>query len=96
MESNGKQTAYNVDLRIPFPTRRHAEIAYDVLRIDPEPKRSGVTKKLQLESNDLIASFSADQAKHIRVGVNSFFDAIILCTETIQQFGPPATKYDYK
>lgn len=46
---------YFSDLRIPFPTRRHAEIAYDVLRIDPEPKRSGVTKKLQLESNDLIA-----------------------------------------
>lgn len=46
---------YFSDLRIPFPTRRQAEIAYDVLRIDPEPKRSGVTKKLQLESNDLIA-----------------------------------------
>lgn len=41
-------------------------------------------------------SFSAIQSKHIRVGVNSFFEALILCTETLQEFGPPADCYDYK
>lgn len=41
-------------------------------------------------------SFSAQQAKHIRVGVNAFLDSIILCTETMQQFGPPAATYDYE
>ncbi|XP_055304534.1 EKC/KEOPS complex subunit LAGE3 [Sitodiplosis mosellana] len=96
MESNGKPTGYNVDLRIPFPSRRQAEIAYDVLRIDAEPKRSAVTKQLQLESNDIIVSFSAVQAKQVRVSVNAFLEAIILCTETMQQFGPPAATYDYE
>lgn len=111
------------DVKIPFPTERHAQIAYDVLRIDPEPNRSAVSKQLQLESNHVIAyvksalihtplhsnsnfnfitfgyfcrSFSAEQAKHIRVGVNAFLEAIILCTETMQQFGPPSAKYDYE
>lgn len=42
-------------MKIPFPTERQAQIAYDVLRIDPEPPRSAVTKQLQLESNQLIA-----------------------------------------
>ncbi|XP_031625401.1 EKC/KEOPS complex subunit LAGE3 [Contarinia nasturtii] len=96
MESNRRSTGYNVDLKIPFPTRRQAEIAYDVLRIDPEPKRSAVTKQLKLVSNDIIATFSAQQAKHVRVGVNAFLDAIILCTETLHQFGPPAVSYDYE
>lgn len=52
-----KKCAYFIfsDVKIPFPTERHAQIAYDVLRIDPEPPRSAVTKQLQLNSNQLIA-----------------------------------------
>lgn len=46
---------YISDVKIPFPTERHAQIAYDVLRIDPEPNRSAVSKQLQLESNHVIA-----------------------------------------
>lgn len=87
--------AFQVDLKIPFPSQRHAAIAYDVLRIDEEPKRSAVTKTLLLEGQHILVNFSAEQAKHIRVGVNSFFEALILCTETMDQFGPPAEQYDH-
>lgn len=38
-------------LNIPFPSTRIAEIVYDVLRIDPEPKRGGVKKQLELNGN---------------------------------------------
>lgn len=38
---------------IPFPTNRAAQIAYDVLRIDPEPKRGSVTKSLEIIDNIL-------------------------------------------
>lgn len=41
------------DLNIKFPTCRHAEIAYDVLRIDEEPKRSAVTKTLKLDKDQI-------------------------------------------
>lgn len=86
---------FQVDLKIPFPSERHAEIAYDVLRIDAEPRRSAVTKTLKLDGQQILVNFSANQAKHVRVGVNSFFEALILCTETMDQFGPPAERYDH-
>jgi hypothetical protein len=43
----------NRSIEIPFSNKRHAEIAYDVLRIDPEPKRSFVTKTITVEDNKL-------------------------------------------
>lgn len=42
-----------VNVDIPFPSNRAAEIAYDVLRIDPEPKRGGVRKNLEVNENIL-------------------------------------------
>lgn len=40
-------------IKIPFPSNRQAEIAYNVLRIDAEPKRSAVSKVLKLDENIL-------------------------------------------
>lgn len=40
---------------MPFPSARLAEIAYQVLRVDAEPKRSGVTKELQVKNTILEA-----------------------------------------
>uniref|UniRef100_A0A1Q3G2M4 L antigen family member 3 n=1 Tax=Culex tarsalis TaxID=7177 RepID=A0A1Q3G2M4_CULTA len=79
-------------LKIPFPTRREAEIAYDVLRVDAEPKRSFIEKTLKLEDNHLLVEFRGEQAKNVRVGVGSFFESLILCCETIDQFGPATSK----
>ncbi|XP_055621510.1 EKC/KEOPS complex subunit Lage3 isoform X2 [Toxorhynchites rutilus septentrionalis] len=74
---------------IPFPNKREAQIAFDVLRIDTEPKRSFIEKSLKLEDdNHLLVTFGG-QAKHVRVGVTSFFESLILCCETLAQFGPP-------
>lgn len=70
------------DLRIPFPTRRQAEIAYDVLRIDPEPKRSLVTKQLQLESNEIVAwvSLICTKCVPIQSQIESMFNFIFYCS----------------
>lgn len=43
----------NVSIAIPFPSRRAAQIAYDVLRIDSEPKRNHIRKTFLLEENSL-------------------------------------------
>lgn len=85
----------NVALKIPFPTSREAKIAFDVLRIDAEPKRSFIQKSIKLEENYLLVEFSGEQAKNVRVGVSSFFESLILCCETIAQFGP-ATSESYQ
>ncbi|XP_058461183.1 EKC/KEOPS complex subunit LAGE3 [Malaya genurostris] len=77
-----------VSVVIPFPSHREAEIAYDVLRIDAEPKRSFIEKSLRLENNSLLVELRGQQAKNVRVGVNSFFESLLLCCETINQFGP--------
>lgn len=42
-----------VNIDVPFPTSRSAQIAYDVLRIDPEPKRGGVQKNFEINENIL-------------------------------------------
>lgn len=42
-----------VNIDVPFPSKRSAQIAYDVLRIDPEPKRGGVKKNFEVDENIL-------------------------------------------
>lgn len=41
-------------------------------------------------------NFSGDLAKHVRVALTSFYESLILCCETMDQFGPPKSlKYDF-
>lgn len=42
------------EIKVPFESNRAAEIAYNVLRIDSEPKRSAVTKKITLNDSNLL------------------------------------------
>ena len=42
------------ELRVPFGHEREAEVAYNTLRVDPEPPRSGVNKHLTVDKNVLI------------------------------------------
>ena len=75
-------------LDVPFPTHRHAEIAYDALRVDPEPKRSGMNKTLQLSEGEAVLQvvFRCQEAKTLRVAVNTFLDLLMLVTKTMDQF----------
>ncbi|XP_058117908.1 uncharacterized protein LOC131287103 [Anopheles ziemanni] len=82
----------NINLRIPFPTKREAEVAFNVLRVDSEPKRSFIGKTLELSNNILVVRIFGEHAKHVRVGLTSFFDSLILCCETLDQFGPPVSE----
>ncbi|XP_020296467.1 EKC/KEOPS complex subunit LAGE3 [Pseudomyrmex gracilis] len=84
-----------VNLSIPFPSSREAEVAYQVLRVDKEPSRSGVNKKLTLNKNLLEFSFSGKEARKVRVGLTSFFDSLLLVTETMEKFGPPEPTYGH-
>jgi len=78
-------------MSIPFPSAKEASIVYDALRVEVEPARSKVTRRLETDGSILKAHFTAQEAKSLRVGVNSFLEHVILSTETIRQFGPPVT-----
>jgi len=84
-----------VSIAIPFPTNRAAQIAYDVLRIDGEPKRNHVKKSFKLSENILEVDFVGDIPKSVRVAVTNFFETLILCTETQNEFGAPAVEYNH-
>lgn len=95
MSSKNAMSNLKVDISVPFPSTRQAEIAYQVLRVDKEPSRGGVTKKLTLKDNLLEVSFSGTEARKVRVGLTSFFESLLLVTETIERFGPPAPSFNY-
>ena len=74
-------------LEIPFQESEHANIAFNTLRVDPEPKRSGMKKTLTVQDKILHVEFNCEEARTLRVGVNSFLDHLVLVVNTIDQFG---------
>lgn len=88
MTSNGLITS---NLRVPFTTAREAEIAYNTLRVDKEPKRSSITREMRTEDNCLVVHWEAKESRVVRVSVNSFMDHLGLVIQTIDKFGPPKT-----
>ncbi|XP_071451272.1 EKC/KEOPS complex subunit LAGE3 [Hetaerina americana] len=80
---------YKVCVSIPFPTDREALIAYDVLRVDSEPRRSGVSKVLSTDHNIIKIEFAAKEARQVRVAVHSFMEFLVLVAQTMERFGPP-------
>jgi len=63
-------------------------VARNSLIVDPEPRRSGVTKALRVEGSVLLVSFTAKEARMLRVAVGSFLDLLTLVVDTIREFGP--------
>ncbi|XP_071960035.1 EKC/KEOPS complex subunit LAGE3-like [Antedon mediterranea] len=77
------------NISVPFGTSREAEIAYQSLNVDKEPRKGEVTKELAYTDNVLTVVFTASQARLLRVAVNSFMDHLNLVVQTVECFGPP-------
>lgn len=75
-----------LSLKVPFESEESAIIAWNSLRVDPEPKRSGVDKQLKVENQNLIVDFKCEEARTLRVSVNSFFDLLYLVVQTMDRF----------
>ena len=75
-----------LDLDVPFPSARHAQIAHDALSVDKEPKRSGMRKTLEVREEKLHVEFRCDEPRVMRVSVNAFLDLLALVTDTMDQF----------
>jgi len=72
---------------VPFASERLAEIAFNTLRVEVEPSRSKVTRCLAVDGANLVANFTATEIRNLRVSVNSFFEHLVLISETVRQFG---------
>uniref|UniRef100_T2MDS2 L antigen family member 3 n=1 Tax=Hydra vulgaris TaxID=6087 RepID=T2MDS2_HYDVU len=79
---------YELELNVPFPTQRYAEIAYNTLRVDKEPSRGGCRKTISVNKCILTIALKAKEARVLRTASNSIFDHLSLIIETIDRFGP--------
>ncbi|XP_042307847.1 EKC/KEOPS complex subunit LAGE3 isoform X3 [Sceloporus undulatus] len=77
------------ELSIPFPSSLLARIALDSLAPDPEPRKGGISKELSVMEDTLHICWKADEARILRVSVNSFLEHLSLVVETMDLFGPP-------
>lgn len=75
-----------MNVKIPFEDEKTATIVYNSLRVDPEPKRSQMVKEMKVEGNHLVVNFNCQEARTMRVSVNSFFDLLSLVLQTVDQF----------
>ncbi|XP_053154337.1 EKC/KEOPS complex subunit LAGE3 [Hemicordylus capensis] len=77
------------ELSVPFPSSSLAQIALGSLAPDPEPRKGGISKELNVTDNILHVRWRADEARILRVSINSFLDHLSLVVETMDLFGPP-------
>lgn len=73
-----------VCLTIPFPSVDTAILAYEVLSVDKELKRSQVKRNLVRETESLVITFHGDDLRKLRVGVNAFIKNAVLVLKTIE------------
>ncbi|XP_026211361.1 EKC/KEOPS complex subunit Lage3 isoform X1 [Anabas testudineus] len=90
----GKLELYplEISLDVPFPSSRDAAIALRSLSPDREPRKGGISKELTVSGSTLSVRWSADEARILRVSVNSFLDHLSLVLETMEMFGPPVSQ----
>uniref|UniRef100_A0A670YCD1 L antigen family member 3 n=1 Tax=Pseudonaja textilis TaxID=8673 RepID=A0A670YCD1_PSETE len=77
------------ELKIPFPSSTLAKIALGSLAPDPEPRKGGIIKELDVTDNILHVQWRAEEARILRVSINSFLEHLSLVVETMDLFGPP-------
>uniref|UniRef100_A0A670KIE0 L antigen family member 3 n=1 Tax=Podarcis muralis TaxID=64176 RepID=A0A670KIE0_PODMU len=74
---------------IPFPSSSLAQIALGSLAPDPEPRKEGISKELDVTEDILHVRWRADEARILRVSISSFLEHLCLVVETMDLFGPP-------
>lgn len=91
-ETNDGTGKLEFSLDVPFPSSREAVIALQSLSPDREPRKGGISKQLTVSGSTLSVRWSADEARILRVSVNSFLDHLSLVLETMEMFGPPVSQ----
>ncbi|XP_042307848.1 EKC/KEOPS complex subunit LAGE3 isoform X4 [Sceloporus undulatus] len=88
-ERTGRDHETGFPLEEGEPGGRNSRIALDSLAPDPEPRKGGISKELSVMEDTLHICWKADEARILRVSVNSFLEHLSLVVETMDLFGPP-------
>jgi len=83
---------HDVVIRIPFASAKHAQIAKQVIEVDPELQPRAVKRTLSAEGPILVAAFSTLTVRLARLTVNSFLENVDLVTRTLEGFADDAEK----
>lgn len=85
-ESLSSSLSLTARLEIPFACDKHAQYAYNTLIVDAEPRKNLISRQFSLQHNTLTVSWSAKEARILRVSINSLLDSLNSILETIQLF----------
>ncbi|KAJ2447399.1 hypothetical protein GGF42_005449 [Coemansia sp. RSA 2424] len=77
---------HSITLSIPFADARLAGIAKNSLVVDRELSEDKVSRNIDTRDSLLVATFSADTLRMLRVSVNGFMDSLILVSKTLEAF----------
>ncbi|KAJ2459320.1 hypothetical protein GGF42_001539 [Coemansia sp. RSA 2424] len=77
---------HSITLNIPFADARLAGIAKNSLVVDRELSEDKVSRNIDTRDSLLVATFSADTLRMLRVSVNGFMDSLILVSKTFEAF----------
>jgi len=75
------------ELEVDYPRAEWAQIICNSLAVDKELHPNQVHKELSIHGNTLKIVFAAVDPRMLRTSVSSFYDFLILASETVDQFG---------
>ncbi|KAJ1978654.1 hypothetical protein H4R33_005925 [Dimargaris cristalligena] len=81
---------HRVQLEIPFPSEKAASIAAQALAVDRDLSASQISSTFTTEGNQLHVVLEATNLRILRIATNSFFEMIIMVTNTLGEFTPVA------
>ncbi|RKP13099.1 CTAG/Pcc1 family [Piptocephalis cylindrospora] len=85
--------SHSLSLSIPFPERRLAEHACQVLSVDPELKPSAIQRTFSVsDAGALEIHFQSDNLKLIRVSANGLLELLHVIIRTMDAFDPMKSK----
>ncbi|KAI9225253.1 MAG: transcription factor Pcc1-domain-containing protein [Piptocephalis tieghemiana] len=81
--------SHSLCLSIPFPDRRLAEYAQQVLSVDPELKPSEIQRTFSVTDTGVLeVTFQSKQLKLIRVSANGLLELVHVIIQTMDAFDP--------
>ncbi|TCD61121.1 hypothetical protein EIP91_009017 [Steccherinum ochraceum] len=83
---------HKVTVRVPFASAKHASIAKQVIEVDKELQPQVVVRTIDVEGEELVATFTTLTIRLARLASNAFLENVDLVVRTIQEFGEDAER----
>eukprot|EP00455_Lapot_gusevi_P026919 TRINITY_DN2840_c0_g1_i3.p1 TRINITY_DN2840_c0_g1~~TRINITY_DN2840_c0_g1_i3.p1 ORF type:complete len:104 (-),score=16.27 TRINITY_DN2840_c0_g1_i3:31-312(-) len=77
---------FTQNVEIQYPSAEVAQIVCNTLSVDQEIRPERSVRELRTDGNKLIANFRATEMRFLRVAVCSFYEVLLLSTQTVAEF----------